>query len=259
MNTHRLTGPPGSRRRRGYFPFAALLATCLFHLRLGAEPPPDPPLVAAAPDGCAWTIDVQQKKPRPSPPTDPKWVYAYKRALEIYPRILRVTDVKSGKDRLEETSYENGKTGTLYIYNGYVVYQPMNWPADKALAMPVNYRDSPVKGGLGSDFPDVGWIRPEVFAGTVMYEGQRCHYYEDKNASPVSGGDHLNPAKTKGVRAWIDARTRLPIAVEDEAVFKKYTYSQSAVTIQLEGVFAKAYQDAIAGKKPGKVQEPSYR
>ncbi|MGB8352339.1 MAG: hypothetical protein WCD79_00470 [Chthoniobacteraceae bacterium] len=215
--------------------------------RLCAEPPPDPPLVAPAPDGSTWTIDVKQKKPLPPPPSDPKWVEAYKRALEINPRILRVTNEKSGKDRLKETSYENGKTATMYIYKGYAVYRSVDWPSDKALALPAGYRDSPVKGGGDTDFSDLSWIRPEVFVKTVTYHGQRCHYYQDNEAAPLAGGGNLDPAATnaKGVKAWIDASTRLPVAVEDNAMLKKFHFLKGApVSIELKGIFATAYNQA---------------
>jgi len=245
-------------KNSGYFRFPALLTACLLQLRLCAEPPPAPPYVAAAPDPGGWVIDVLQKKPRPAPPSDPKWLNAYKRALDIYPRIVRITSEKADGDRYEETLYENGKKGVMYIYKGWVVYRPVAWPEDKALALPVNSRYSPVKGGLGPDFADLDWIRPEVFVGTVMYEGRRCYQYEDKEGQPISGGDALDTAKTKGVRAWIDAKTLLPLAVEDDAVLKRYTYNQKAVSIQLSGVFAAAYESALAAAK-GQAEPPSAR
>ena len=215
--------------------------------RLAAEPPPAPPYVAAAPDPGGWVIDVQQKKPLPTPPSDPKWLDAYKRALDIYPRIVSVTSEKADGNRYEETLYENGKKRVMYIYKGWVVYRPQDWPEDKALALPINHRDSPVKGGLGPDFADLSWIRPEVFVKTVTYHGQRCHYYEDNEAAPLAGGGNLNPAATnaKGVKAWIDASTHLPVAVEDDAMLKIFHFLKGApVSIELKGIFATAYDKA---------------
>ena len=143
---------------------------------------------------------------------------------------------------------QDRKKGSVWIHEGWVVFQPSHWPADKAMAVPVNHRLSPVKGGIKSDFADLDWIRPEVFVRTVMYGGQQCYYYEDKKAHPLTGGDTLT-TPVNGVKAWIEVKSRLPIAVEDAAVLKKYTYRQSGVNIQLAGVFATAYHNAVEAAK----------
>ena len=230
--------------------FATLAIAMAFTGRssVAGGPPPDPPLVATPPDPCAWTIEVEQKKPRQLPPDDPRQAAAYKRALQAYPRMLRVRVEKAGSNRHQETLWDNGKKETLWIYKGWVVFQPASFPADQAIALPATDRNSPVKDGTDSDFPDFSWIRPEAFVKTVAYHGQPCHYYEDKEAPPLKGGDTLT-TPVNGVKAWIEVKSRLPIAVEDAAVLKKYTYRQSGVNIQLAGVFATAYHNAVEAAK----------
>ena len=73
-----------------------------------------------------------------------------------------------------------------------------------------------------------------------MYLGHSCHYYEDKKAQPLGGGDTLTDPAGKGNRAWIDAKTRLPIAVEDDNLLKLYSYRAGPATIQPTGIFAEA-------------------
>jgi len=72
------------------------------------ESAPKPPLVASVPDPFSWTIEVRQKRARPTLPDDPKQATASKRLEEIYPRITSVTVEKAGKNRHEETVYDNG-------------------------------------------------------------------------------------------------------------------------------------------------------
>ena len=232
--------------------FATLAIAMAFTGRssVAGGPPPDPPLVATPPDPCAWTIEVEQKKPRQLPPDDPRQAAAYKRALQAYPRMLRVRVEKAGSNRHQETLWDNGKKETLWIYKGWVVFQPASFPADQAIALPATDRNSPVKDGTDSDFPDFSWIRPEAFVKTVAYHGQPCHYYEDKEAPPLKGGDTLTPTPVKKIQAWIDVKTRLPVAVEDDAVLKTFHFLKEAPTsMELTGVFATAYDNAVAAAK----------
>ena len=210
-----------------------------------AEPPPEPPLIAALPLVCAWTIDVQQKRPRQPPPADPKAAAVYKRMLDASPRMIRVSTERAGENAHKETFWEDGKTDSLWIYNGWVILKPVNYPVNQVTAMPMHSRLSPVKDGLGADFPDLVWLTSETFVKTEPYHGQSCHYYEDKNASALQGGDALNPNIPKGVRAWIDAKTRLPVAVEDDAVIKKFHFIKNPPEkLEPTGAFAVAYDEA---------------
>lgn len=227
----------------------ALLAIGLQRFGLHAEPPPGPPLVATAPDPIAWTIDVRQKKPRQAAPADPKQARIYKRLVDIYPLLVRETVEKSGKDWHREKVFDNQTKENIWVRNGIVVYQYHYFPPERVIAVSVSDHISPVKGGFGPDFPELYWIRAEAFVKSEMYGGHLCYYYEDKNARPLQGGDALAAVPQKGNRAWIDAKTRLPIAMEDDTMLKTYTYHQSAVNIQLTGVFATAYQKALETAK----------
>ena len=218
---------------------ASLSLSSLF----AVEPLPDPPLVGTAPDPSAWVINVQQKKPL-QPPSDQKAAAIYQRVLQAFPRLLRVEVAKSGPNRREVTFWENKKTSSLFVHNGWVIFQPADWPADHAMAVPVNSRMSPIKGGIKSDFSDVDWIRPEAYIGKQSYSGQECYYYEDKKHAALSGGD-TTVARPSGVRAWIEVKSHLPIAVEDDSVLKTFTYRQSNINVELTGVFATAYENSL--------------
>ena len=127
-----------------------------------------------------------------------------------------MTVEKVGKEWHHEKLFDNQKRENVWVYKGFAIFQFRNFPSDKVTVTPVNNPISPVKGGFGPDFPELSWIRADAFVKTVMYNGQRCHYYEDTNAPPLAGGDELNFRRNpRAVRAWINAKTRLPVAVED--------------------------------------------
>lgn len=221
----------------------ALMGICLQQQgNAHSESPPDPPLVATAPAPVAWTIEVHQKKPRRMKPDNPKKTDAYKRLLDIYPLLEREKVEKVGNDWHREKFYNNHTSDSVWVIKGVVIFHYHHFPPDRVLAMPAGDHNSPVKGGFGLDFPDLDWMHAETFVKTVTYQGQRCYYYETRNASPLEGGDALNPPETNRVRAWINVKTRLPVAVEDAAVLKKYSFAKEAPdSIQLSGIFATAY------------------
>jgi hypothetical protein len=200
--------------------------------------------VPFAPDPCAWVITVKQKKPR-QPPANPADAAAYARVAQSHSRIVRVEVEKAGKDRHEVTFWENKTTTSLYVHDGWVIFQPLHWPPDQALASRVDGPLSPVKGARG-DFSDLDWIRSEAFAGRQPYSGQDCYFYEDKTHPALAESDPLVD-HSPGVRAWIEVRSRLPIAIEDDSVLETFTYRQSNVNVELTGIFAATYERATKG------------
>ena len=246
-----LPDPHLPRRHGRGFPFLAGLLLCLACVAGQAlhanEPAPNPPLVGSAPNPSAWVITVKQKKTL-QPPSDPKAAALFQKMALALPRTLRVEVEKAGVDRCEVSFLENNLTDSLFIHDGWVVYQPLNWPRTQALAVPINHRLSPIKGGIKSDFTDLDWVRADVYVGRRSYGGQDCYYYEDKKHAPLSGGSSLL-AVPPGVHAWIEVNTRLPLAVEDEAVLKTYAYRSSNVNVTLPDVFAAAYKRARAAQE----------
>jgi len=236
------------------------LGFCLPHFALFAkpttDPTPDPPLIAVAPDPGAWSIEVKQKKTRPAPSSDPKQAATYKRLKDIYPLLVREVVEKVGKEWHREKFFDNNTMENVWVYKGFVIFQYHHFQPNVVTVLPIHDPLSPVKEDFSPNFSELSWIRPEVFVKTVTYQGQRCHYYEDKEASQLKEGDALNPVDSKGVSAWINVKTRLPVAVEDAAVIKKYTYTKKIPeSIQLSGVYSAAYENAV--RNAGRSGTPS--
>jgi len=222
----------------------AFAAICLPRPSFAAESPPEPPLLAVVADPCAWTIDVQYATPRKSP--DSKQAKTAKRLMDIYPLMIRETVEKAGPNWHREKLFDNRTKENVWVYKGTVLFQFQNFPPDKVTALPINDPVSPVKSDFGPDFPDLDWIRPEVFVKTVTYHGQNCHFYEDKEVAPLDGGDALKPSTANGRRAWIDVKTRLPVAVEDDVMLKRYSFLKDpSPSIEPSGIFATAYQATL--------------
>ena len=234
--------------------FASLLLLEVFLPRFSAyaEPPPEPPLIANTPDSFAWTIDVQRKKPRVVPSADPGQETTYKRLMDIDPLLMRETVEKAGKEWHREKFYDNQRKDNFWVCNGMVAFQFQHFPQDKVTAMPTNNIISPVKGGFGPDFPELDWIDAKYFVGTVSLAGQMCHFYRKQNAKPLGFRDELTPApKTSLVSAWINAKTRLPVAIEDDEIVERYTYRAGPASIQPTGIFAEALGRAMKAAKAG--------
>lgn len=235
MNKHRF------HSSRLFYVFLVLAGICVPTVRGNAEPPPDPPLLAAAPDPFAWTIDIQHKKPRAATPSDPAQANTAKRLMDIYPRLLRQTVDKAGKNWHRAKYFDNQKQDNTWVCDGMAAVQFQHYPPNKIDVMAASSPNSPAKGGFGPDFPELSWVSAKYFIGTVTYAGQRCHLYQNKSAQPLPGRDALAPAPTAaGVSVWINAKTRLPVAVEDEDMIQRYSYRVGPAAIQPTGIFAEA-------------------
>jgi hypothetical protein len=206
---------------------------------LAAPDAPPPPYVGPAPAPGSWTIDVQQKRPALPKSTDPKLAALQTLLLKMHPRLLQQIVQQSGRIRHEETHWEDGTQDVLWFYGGSTMFHPRYYTPENILMFPPGSSGAPQQSK--SNFPDLDWIRPETFAGTTTYQGAKCYLYK-MTRPPLAGGDILAPADNVEVSAWIDAKTLLPIAVEDPALVKRYTFKSGPVTLELTGPFARAYE-----------------
>ena len=152
-----------------------------------------------------------------------------------------------GKDWHREKFYENQKTDNIWVCKDIVVFQFKHFPADKVTAMPVDGSISPAKGGSGPDFPELGWVDQNFFVGTVIYQRAKVLFLPKSKCQAFigQGRSGTQAPSTATVSAWIDAKTRLPVAVEDGDLLKTYTYRAGPAAIQPTGVFAEAFNRAV--------------
>jgi hypothetical protein len=209
---------------------AALTVTALS----AAETPPAPPLVAAAPNPGNWTITIKQKQPAPRTPADARQAKLAMLKGANRQRMVAQTVEQAGKDWHWETTYEDGKKDTYWIYHGIaVMFQSRYFDQDKMIMDSAGAHTAPEKPDR-TDFPDVAWIDANHFTGSVPHAGRKCHVY----ARPAGAGHG------KAV-AYIDAQTRLPVTVETDDTLKTYTFNQASDTITPQGIFARRYLQLV--------------
>lgn len=211
---------------------------------------PEPPFVAKLPNSAAWSIEVQHKKPRGALPTDPGLAATTTRLRDIYPLSVRETVEKVGNDWHREKLYDNQRKDTQWVSNGMIAFQFQNFRPDKVTVVPEKDTLSPAKTGFGPDFPELAWIAANYYEGTVTYAGQSCYLYRNPKAQAMAGGDELLPtSEPNEMTAWISVQTRLPVAVEDANLIRKYTFRPGPASIQPTGIFAEALAKAQKSAK----------
>lgn len=236
-------------RLSALFPVFIILANMASpFLSARAEPPPDPPLIVSTPTPFAWTIEVQHRTPRPDPPTDPVKAASFRRAMAISPRIVRITVDKADNAWRRESIYENQTKDTQWHQGNVMLLQGHHFPPDNVIAIPMDAS----KATLGKDFPELDWIHPEVYVKKESHLGRLCYFYEEKKGKPINGRDPFLPAPSGSItlRAWIDVKSRLPIAFEDDELSLTYSYRPGPVTLEPNGPFAAAYDRASGLQNP---------
>ena len=218
--------------------FFALLAPFLF-LAAGTagwtqepsppkEAPPDPPLMSSAPADCQWTITYTPKTPEKEPATADD-IRNRKMRQRYSPMVLAKHVIKSAGQVAIYTTYEANMKSEAWVVNGYLFELPLR-------------EGEGIRGdarGQG-DFPEIDWVSAANFRGTVDLKGNKAHLYapDDADAHPApspSSGPHptplaVAPLKPAQLRAYIDAKTRLPVMVDTGATVMTYQYTGPAAT-----------------------------
>ena len=191
------------------------------------EAPPDPPLMNNAPPDCQWTITYTPKTPEKEATTADD-IRNRKMRQRYSPVVLAKRVLKSGGQEVVYTTYEAGIKSEAWVVGGYLYELPYR----EGETIHIDSR------GQG-DFPDVYWVSATNFRGTVELKGAKVHLYETDSADtrPDPGqssgprpatGPAIEPPKPPHQRAYIDAQTRLPVAVDTGTTVLTYQYAGPA-------------------------------
>lgn len=212
-----------------------VLATRAAAMAAGDVPPPSPPYVLAIPAQSQWVMRI-------TPPAGqaPAAEASGKGKLAPEPQVVAITKlgdtlraiiVYTDKSRREfwqvpgsTILQDGGTTRVLYNTGGY----------------------PPYPYAPGHDFFGCEWIKPENFRDVVKRDGVSCYHYEVEAAAPPVPTDvlraHPELAKLKLHReAWINAETRLPVAVTGETGTIEYTFSDPPPDLKMSAQFQSAY------------------
>jgi hypothetical protein len=242
-------------------------------------PPPKPPFVRNAPAPSAWTITFKPKvtaKAAPAPGNGPS---QEAQGAQLTLRAVQV--FKAGDTRRMIFTWSNGtKTEKWWLKGLNLVEQPgntgvliINLGAVAWLPGNETYSDT--------DFPEFRWIQASMYAPESADRDpsgmKRPHYLfrapreatdpaATASSKPLTSaeqalrGNRMYLGKRKGrnsrygMRAWIDASTKLPIALDDTVNIETFSFDPNPPTsLELPSRFSdqlKKYKEACPVPPP---------
>jgi hypothetical protein len=190
-------------------------------------PPPSPPFVQFPQPDMAFTITVTApdgqpiKLIKPLASSDPSAPKDLRREMQL----VRIDAVQVGNLRCDISTYnENTQTQTWFVghygllqspQGGWInVVDPVRYPV-QAQFMP--RRDA-------SDY--FLWLSSSNYVKVVSYQGKPC--YQFKVAAPGAKPTDENNILDVGEKiAWVDVKTKLPIAIQFQGQLFTYTFRDS--------------------------------
>lgn len=196
------------------------------------------------------------------PPSEMAWVVAVSSAdtkarqktsggnkTKVFPptgTLLKEENAVSGDLRKQTKIYSDGSL-LRYAKGPMVLYLD---PRTKDVVVE-DASPEQIGGDLSpTQFSELAWVKPALHTGTKTYEGVACDVYEklslaavqedgaEVESAPVPEGSPANEIVT----AYIDQKTRLPVALVDPVVIRKYKFSPLASPVVLPPEFAGALQ-----------------
>ena len=205
--------------------------------------PPSPPFVEETQDFSAWVVARYKIPGLSSQPPD-----AVIRSVTKPPKPESVTSVtKTGQIRRQLKKAATGEQEDMWYEHSDRITMKTGWklPLFEGGA-------SPAKQPQGPDFPELSWLAAGNFVGTQENEGVAYFVFE----ATVAQGD-ARLAKERGyklnstsTRAYINANTRLPWALQTGDVVQRYIF-QAAPTAMLD--VPREYQTMFDGYEKAKI------
>jgi hypothetical protein len=201
-------------------------------------------LVNEAPSVAAWTITIT-----PASSTNPSDNSNSSNAKG--PRLLKEIQVtKINKDRREVYLWSDGQMSERWVYQGFLL---LSQPGDShitVIGLAVLAQLNPEL--FSSDFPELKCISPANFAGVRNYAQISCFFFDSsRSPSPIKGDNNLTANATNASsaignspqQAWIDQKTKLPVAISDATGIKIYTFQAGPSRLVLPADFTQALQN----------------
>jgi len=199
------------------------------------EAPPAPPYLATIPPPASWSI-------RPANPPPPN----------LQARVLKEMRVAKTRDKKQELSlWSDGTESESWYVDTFVIYRQPHFVKDDVAIMEQR-PDSSTNFFSTGDFSNLGWIGQDTFLRTEMHKGKPCHYYEtghtaEQQQIPEPMRAQVQLAVSK---AWIDAKTRLPVTVEEGGIRQEYEFTfGSPKSLTLPPLFSARLEKLLARRK----------
>jgi hypothetical protein len=213
----------------------------------GDNKPPSPPYLATVAAPGSWTVQVKLDQ-SPSAAAPNSGAPAAGAVAPLYTKEIQVTKTED-KKRMVLTSSDSTVSEVWYA-NNYVLYRQPNFAADEvAIAEQVPGLSSLL--GVG-DFPTLSWIDIKTYKRRESHDGSSCFYFESSPVGNMSGlPAGAGKSRTVPIRkAWIDVKTKLPVAFDDGVTIQEYTFSPGGPkTLTLPPLYQKNLDDYLAQRK----------
>lgn len=159
--------------------------------------------------------------------------------------LLHEENVLTGNLRKETRVYNDGSF-TRYAKDSTVLYFD---PRSNEVVVEQSSEDVP--GGLfrASRFSECSWIKPPFHKGTEIYDGLTCDVYEAPWSGKTDNGDPVDEVAVSSGRsvpsqsvitAYIDQKTRLPVALVDPLSVRRYAFVPASNPVTLPKEFSDA-------------------
>lgn len=188
-------------------------------------PPPKFPITLRAPEKSAWTIDVKESGSTSSS----------NKNEDPYPVVTQLAVTKTFPVYEEKAMVKNGKSWNRWIFvtdrNTYRLVQYAGAPGWERV--PETYYGE-VSRYENSDFEDLSWINEKNYKGVEMLDSRPTYAFELIGSAPITRRDReffdagdTTRKETFVARAWLDAKTLLPIKFEDNREVRTFSFAQA--------------------------------
>jgi hypothetical protein len=234
--------------------------TVVLALLVGTSTPspaqvPEDPQVAPIPENARWEITPQT----PPSKTAPNPTGQGNTQPATSDELIRVENTKTGNIQKVIMDYGPGAVQTVWLAQGEIYVDNNNIVSSGR----VSGMSSSFYAAYGQFF-GTDWITSGHYKGRTTLNKRECDYYETLEAQP----QEIIAAQMAGVatseiqttrKAWIDVKTRLPLAVSvPEGAYNYRFLDPPASPLQLPGVFA-AKQRELEAEVKRQQQEASVR
>jgi hypothetical protein len=203
--------------------------------------PPQPPFLSEAPAYSTWVIKFTPRQGNAVSAAFPRV------STSNYLKEIHVT--KMDKDHQEIQYWSDGSTLEKWEFHGLLLFEQPSLSNIHILSLnnlPPLMREAFFDHSK-SDFPDLDWLSADSYVGMKTFQGQTCYWFQVKSStvsthSATSSG--IPSVKVQAVpQAWINAQTRLPVAVDDGVTLHIYTFGdETSRQAELPPRFAEALE-----------------
>jgi hypothetical protein len=222
---------------------AGLLANSTLFADDAALPsPPTEPLVSRAPAFSTWTVVYTPEQGSAGAP-------ATADSSKNGHRFLKQAVYVKASDDIQETDFwSDGLKTQLWFFQGAFFFEQPGNPYVYIIGA-AQLKNRPFQHDYTkSDFADVDWISQDNFKAVTSYQGRPCYLFQKNSTqAPVVGGaksDAPMPVlENPSASAWIDGKTGLPLAVDEDKVLKVFSFQETPKQqLELPPRFAAAFQ-----------------